>query len=194
MDRVPIKDSPKLMEAVIQEMQVSLGDAANGLPWLDHVFGRAETTMCDYHGRKDYRVPSVYVGGGKYEQIVPDRRDWGNYAFFYTEGELDVVESIMVRPYFRLSGEVSLVVWGDLRDLESQDDRNVESVRDAVLQALGRIRLTRGHVRWRRVYDEGVDVWRRYSCKEMDGQLMMWPYFGFRFVGEIECDSGCDEG
>lgn len=81
MDRIPIKDSPKLMEAVIQEMQVSLGDAANGLPWLDHVFGKAETTMCDYHGRKDYRVPSVYVGGGKYEQIVPDRRDWGNYAF-----------------------------------------------------------------------------------------------------------------
>ena len=39
IDRIPLKNEPRLMEAVVQQMQVQLGA---GLSWLDHIFGKAE--------------------------------------------------------------------------------------------------------------------------------------------------------
>ena len=88
MDRIPLKAEPKLMDAVIQQMQVALG---GGLTWLDHVFGKAERVEHNISELKQYYqkhmheepfyTPAVYVGGGKYERIVPDMPDWGNYAF-----------------------------------------------------------------------------------------------------------------
>lgn len=195
MERIPIKDNPKLFEGVIQQIQLALGDAESGLTWLDHIFGKAEKVKRDYPGHKDFRVPSVYVGAGKYEEIVPDANDWGNYAFFYMEEPQDLEEYSRVQPYYRLRGDVNLIVWGDSRDIESQDDRNLESIKSEILQVLGGITLTQGgRVLWRRVYEQGRDVFDEYSFKEEDGQLTMWPYFAFRFKGEIECWSGCVEG
>ena len=202
MDRTPTKNSPKLMEAVIQEMQLSLGES---LAWLNHVFGLAERTSRDYNDNRQYydkrqgihepwreteTSPSVYVGNGKYEQITPDSRDWGNYAFFYLDERQDLSSWSRVMPYFEIEGDVNLVVWGDLRDIESEDDRNLESVKSQVLQALGEMRLTSGRVGWSRVY-EGKEVFDDFTNKDYLGLNTMWPYFAFRFEGEIRCNSGC---
>lgn len=193
-----MKAQPKLFEAVIQEMQVQMGA---GLAWLNHVFGKDEKTAVDYatlrqyhqkHEQKEtYHLPSVYVGGGKYESIVPDRRDWGNYAFFYMEEPQEVSGGRRVPPYFDLEGTVNVIVWGDSRDIEAQDDRNLESIKKQVLDVLGGMRLTTGRVEWERVYEQDKGVFEEYSMSEMDGQYMMWPYFAFRFKGKIVCHSGC---
>lgn len=200
IDRIPIKDAPRLMEAVIQEMQVQLG---GGLTWLTHVFGKAEKTVRDYaelnqyyqkheHQRAFY-TPSVYVGGGKYESIVPDRKDWGNYAFFYLEEPTEVSGGRKLMPYFDLRGTVNLVVWGDTRDIEAADDRNLESIKADILQVLGGMQLTAGRVNFNggRIYEQDNGVFREYSMFEEYGQYMMWPYFAFRFQFEVECNSGC---
>ncbi len=152
MDRIPLKAQPRLMEAVIQEMQVQLGA---GLSWLDHIFGKAEKVARDYselrqyyekhEHRKTVFLPSVYVGSGKYESIVPDRKDWGNYAFFYLEEPTEVTASRRVMPYFDLRGTANLIVWGDTRDIEAADDRNLESIKADILNVLGGMRLTSGH-------------------------------------------------
>ena len=198
MDRIPLKAEPKLMDAVIQQMQVALG---GGLTWLDHVFGKAERVEHNISELKQYYqkhmheepfyTPAGYVGGGKYERIVPDMPDWGNYAFFYLDRRQEVTEQAKVPPYFHFRGEVSLVVWGDSRDIEAEDDRNLESIKLQVWNALGAMRLTDGRVRWTEVIENSEEVFSEYSIKEAYGQLLMHPYFAFRFVGEIECESGC---
>jgi hypothetical protein len=198
MDRIPIKTAPKLMEAVIQEMQVQLG---SGLSWLTHVFGKAEKTARDYEKLRQYYqkhehreafyTPSVYVGGGKYESIVPDRRDWGNYAFFYLGEPTEVSGGRRMMPYFDLEGEVNMIVWCDTRDIESQDDRNLESIKSQILQVLGGMTLTTGHVEWERIYEQDKGVFEEYSIFEMDNQYCMWPYYAIRLKGRISCNSGC---
>ena len=198
MDRIPLKAEPKLMDAVIQQMQVALG---GGLTWLDHIFGKAERVEHNISELKQYYqkhmheepfyTPAVYVGGGKYERIVPDMPDWGNYAFFYLDRKQEVTEQAKVPPYFRFKGEVSLIVWGDSRDIESEDDRNLESIKLQVWNVLGGMRLTDGRVRWTEVIENSEEVFSEYSIKEAYGKLLMWPYFGFRFVGEISCDTSC---
>ena len=190
MDRIPKKNAPRLFEAVIQEMQDALGA---GLPWLDHVFGKAERVQREYRGMKHYYLPSVYVGWGKYEQVTPDRRDWGNYCFFYLEDPQDVSDQVRVMPFFRLTGDVSLVVWGDLRNIEALDDRNLETIKADVLQVLGNMQLTTGRVVWERIWEQDKGVFEEYSLSEEDGQYMMWPYFAFRFKGTVTCDTGCVE-
>lgn len=198
IDRIPIKSEPKLFEAVIQQMQVALG---GGLTWLDHVFGKAErvehniSELRQYYQKhmhdEPFFTPAVYVGGGKYERIVPDKQDWGNYAFFYMDRRQDLGDQTRMMPYFRLKGEVSLVVWGDSRTIESEDDRNIESIKSDILQVLGGMMLKDAVVRWTEVYENSEEVWREYSIREAVGKLAMHPYFCFRFVGEIECNSGC---
>lgn len=185
---VPIKNSPKLMEAVIQEMQVQL---AAGLPWLRSVFGKAERTQVKDQGHKFYS-PSVYIGNGKYERIVPDARGWGNYAFFYLDAGDDIGRSSRVQPYFDLEGELNLVVWCDTRDIEAEDDRNTESIKNAILNVLGGMRLTKGSVEWERVFEEDRDVWEHYSQREESGETMMWPFYGCRIKGTIRCNTGCE--
>lgn len=197
IERIPTKNSPKLFEAVIQEMQVQMGA---GLAWLNHVFGKSEKTAVDYsvlrqyyqkHEHKEaYYLPSVYVGGGKYESIVPDRRDWGNYAFFYMEEPQELSGGRRVPPYFDLEGTVNVIVWGDSRDIEAEDDRNLESIKKQVIDVLGGMHLTAGRVEWERIY-EREDVFKEYSMSEMDGQYLMYPYFAFRIKGKIVCNSGC---
>ena len=198
IERIPLKAQPRLFEAVIQEMQVQMGA---GLAWLNHVFGKAEKTAVDYavlrqyyqkqEHKEAYYLPSVYVGGGKYESIVPDRRDWGNYAFFYMEEPQEVSGGRRVPPYFDRDGTVNVIVGGDSRDIEAEDDRNLESIKCQVLQVLGGMRLTTGRVEWEKVYEQDKGVFEEYSMSEMDGQYMMWPYFAFRVKGRIECNSGC---
>lgn len=200
IERIPLKSQPRLFEAVIQEMQVHLGA---GLSWLNHVFGKAEKTAVDYtvlrqyyqkHEHKEaYYLPSVYVGNGKYENIVPDRRDWGNYAFFYLEEPQEVSGGRRVPPYFDLEGTVNVIVWGDSRDIEAQDDRNLESIKNGVLNVLGGMQLTTGRVEWERVYEQDKGVFEEYSMSEMDGQYLLHPYFAFRVKGKIVCNSGCVE-
>ena len=200
IERIPTKNSPRLFEDVIQEMQVQMGA---GLAWLNHIFGKAEKTAVDFavlrqyyqkHEHKGaYYLPSVYVGGGKYESIVPDRRDWGNYAFFYMEEPQEVSGGRRVPPYFDLDGTVNVIVWGDSRDIEAEDDRNLESIKNEVLNVLGGMRLTTGRVEWERIYEQDKGVFEEYSMSEMDGQYMMWPYFAFRVKGRIQCNSGCIE-
>lgn len=188
MERVPIKNQPRMMEALIQEMQVQLAD---GLPWLKHVFGKAERTQHKVEGHKFYE-PSVYVAKGKYERIVPDARAWGNYAFFYLDGDERVTRSARVMPYYDLEGELNLIVWGDLRDIEAEDDRNVESVKWQVVQVVGGMRLTKGRVELERIYEQDREVWENYSFREEVGETMMWPYFGFRLRFRAECNSECE--
>ena len=198
MERIPVKNSPKLFEAVIQEMQVQL---ANGLQWLDHVFGKAEKTVCDHdvlrqyyqknERREVFNTPSVYVGNGKYESIVPDKKDWGNYAFFYTEESQKVNGGRRVQPYFDMEGTVNLVIWCDTRDIEAEDDRNLESIKSQILPVLGTMQLTTGYVEWERIYEQDKNVFGEYSMFEEFGQYMIAPYCAFRFEGTVVCNSGC---
>ena len=122
---------------------------------------------------------------------MPDRKDWGNYAFFYLGKPTEVKGWRKVKPYYDLACDVNLVIWLDTRDIEAEDDRNLESIKSEVLQVLGAMQLTTGRVEWERIYEQDKGVFEEYSVYEMDNQYMMWPYAAFRFKGRISCNTGC---
>ena len=86
---------------------------------------------------------------------------------------------------------LNLIIWLDTRDIEAEDDRNLESIKSQVLQVLGAMQLTTGRVEWERIYEQDKGVFEEYSIYEMDNQDMLWPYAGFRFKGRISCNTGC---
>ena len=77
LKRVILRSRPFLYDKVIQDMQQTMADA---LPWLDHIFGRAERLVKKIDGIRQY-TPNVYLGKGEYLPVTPDSR-LGNYSFF----------------------------------------------------------------------------------------------------------------
>lgn len=61
MDRVPIIKNPELFDRVIANIQKGLAD---GLPWLNYSFGRAERLVKSIQGKR-YYTPNIYVGGNR---------------------------------------------------------------------------------------------------------------------------------
>ena len=59
MDRVIKIENPELVDRVINQIQDGL---ANNLPWLNHVFGRAERLVKSINGKKYYE-PHSYISG-----------------------------------------------------------------------------------------------------------------------------------
>lgn len=185
IDRVPLMTSPKLADALIEEMQLGL---AEKLPWLDHVFGRAERLIKIINGKR-YYTPNVYIGRNEYELIAPDS-NFGNYCFFdvsepqdisFSVGDLNVIES----PF-------SIIFWVDMRTLENADERNREAVKQSILRVLNKqIFPKRGYYWINRIYEHAENVFKGYTLEEVDNQFLMHPFAGWRFEGVLRIKDVC---
>lgn len=184
MDRVILQKNPQLFDKVIAEMQQGI---AKCVPWLDHIFGRAERLVKIVNGRK-YYTPNVYVGGTEYMPVAPDS-GIGNFAFFVTE---DPTEIIDFTPGIgnTLQSPFGLIVWMDMRTIG--DDRNTMSVKAELLHVLGRKFLIRSG-RWEisEIYERAENIYRGFSIDEVDNQFLMHPYAGFRFNGTLYTMEEC---
>lgn len=185
IERVPTKPQPKLFDKLIGAMQKGLAD---NLPWLTHSFGKAERLIKVIKGRR-YYTPNLYVGNGEYMNIEPDS-DLGNYSFFVLEEPQNITyergqRNIITAPY-------SLVVWFDLRKVETEDLRNTEAIKQNILRVLnGEIFTREGRYSVRRVYEKAEKVFEGFTLDEVDNQFLMHPFAGFRFEGEMEIEDEC---
>ena len=169
--------SPKLFDRIIQNLQ----DGLAGLSWLDHIFGRCERLVKEVEGHR-YFTPNVYMGGEEYELLTPDNTDLGNYCFFVMEEPQKVTYSVGVQSHLR--SPFSLIVWVDMRTVgAAYDDRNTESLKEAVLKAVRRSWVKQGAVILDRVYERAENVFQGFTLDEVDNQYLMPPDWGMRVTG-----------
>lgn len=182
-----------MLDRVIGRIQSGL---AEGLPWLDAAFGRAQriTRMID---GKRIVTPNVYCGGWQghgendYIEVSPDSHI-GNFCFF----EIEDPQTIDAGPWNRtITTPFGLVFWLDLRRVYGEpDNRNTEYLKAQVLKLLaGREgwHLEAGRVTTARIYERVENIYRGYTLSEIDAQFLMHPFAGFRIDGTLMYDELC---
>lgn len=174
-----------LFDKPIQSLQDALGE----LSWLDHIFGRSERLVQMQNGRKVF-TPNVYAGNNEYIQLLPDNTALGNFCFFVLDEPNVVGEPMGIQN--RLRAPFSLIVWVDMRNVETNDARNTEYVKEQLLKTIRRAWKRHGAVELNRVYQRAENVFDGYSLDEVDNQYLMQPFAGFRITGELIVDEECD--
>lgn len=185
IERIPIRENPKLFDITISELQKGLAD---NLQWLDHSFGKAERLVKTINGKR-YYSPNIYIGKNEYELIAPDS-NFGNYSFFVLEEPQNV--DWYAGDTTEIESPFSLIVWVDMRTIDDIDERNTEAVKQQVLRALnGGILIRTGTVRINKIYERAENVFNGFTLDEIDNQFLMHPYAGFRFSGKIKINDEC---
>lgn len=186
MVRIPIKSNPKLFDKAFSYIQEALGV---NIPWLDHIFGKAERLVKDINGKR-YYTPNVFVGGKEYEDIEPDTRYLGNYSFFTLDEPQELSHEVGENTH--LKAPFSLIVWCDLRKVGMDAERNTEAVKQELLQCLhGSVWMRHGHFKLTKVWEKAENIFKGFTLDEIDSQFLMQPYCGWRFEGIIEISTEC---
>lgn len=187
IDKIPIRKNPQLFDLVIASLQQGL---AKTLPWLDHVFGRAERLVKVINGKRVYS-PNIYIGGNEYRLIAPDS-NFGNYCFFTLDDPQNV--NWVVGETSKYNAPFSLIVWVDMRTIEQYDERDTEGVKRQIMRALnGEIWLRHGSVKIDKIYERAENVFAGFTLDEVDNQFLMHPYCGWRFTGLMSVSDNCIE-
>lgn len=185
ISRIPKKETPYLFDTLIEQIQDHIG---NEIPWLDHIFGKAERLVKEINGRA-YRLPYVHVGNGEYIGVAPDSH-LGNFVFFEIDDPQEVEYN--VKYINTVKADVSLILWCDLRTITITKDRNTEGVKNDILTvANGGFYNAYGRVQFTSIYEEKDNVFRRYDLDELDNQFMMYPYYALRLKGRMFVNQDC---
>lgn len=193
MSNAPVIPDAVMLDRVLASIQAALAD---GLPWLDAAFGRAQRVTRMVDGKRIV-TPNVYCGGWKghgpfdYTEVSPDSKI-GNFSFF----EIEDPQTIDAGPWDRtIKTPFGLVFWLDLRRVYgTETNRNLEYLKAQVLRLLaGRTgwHLPSGRIVTARIYDRVENIYRGYTLSEIDNQFLMHPFAGFRIDGLLEYDELC---
>lgn len=187
---LPNITTPYLFDKVIGEMQQAL---KNGLPWLQHSFGRAERLIKVIDGKRIY-TPNVYKGNDQYEVLLPDDR-MRCFSFFVLSEPQEMLNR--VQNEIRIKAPFSLIVWFDLRLVEKvmqlPDERNTEQVKEQILGVLNTAFPKKGSFTVQRIYERAENVFEGFTLDEVQNQFLMSPFAGFRFYGELIVTNDCNQ-
>ena len=185
LERVMTDGRTHLFDGVVSAIGKGLADS---LPWLDHVFGRAERLVKDVSGIRKY-TPNWYVGKDEYIQLLPDQ-GLGNFCFFVMDEPEDVAWAVGERS--QLSVGFSLIVWLDMRTVEDDDVRDTERVKEQMLHVLnGGIWLRNGSYLIDEIYNRAENIYSGFTLEEVQNQFLMSPFCGFRFHGTMRINNAC---
>lgn len=183
MDRIPIKTNPKLFDLAVSQLQTALGD---NLPWLDYSFGLCERLTDIKDGRK-FHSANLYLGGGRYEQIMPCD-ELGNFSFFYLRDtqNFSTNERVIKSPF-------SLIIWYNLDKVSlATDERNREAIKEQILGILKQ-RLFSSWLTLSKIYEKTESIFADFSYEHTNNQFLMSPYAGLRIDGEIKVIRPCEQ-
>ena len=185
--RITLRTNPQMFDRVIQDLQQGL---ASELPWLDHSFGRCERLVTIRNGQH-YYTPNLYIGGGEYIPVTPDK-ELGNYSFFVLAEPENVISPN--HQTLEMKTQFSLILWFDLRTTDPHDERNIEEIKAEILRVINYTAWMRnGHIHCGKVYTHAESIYQGFSLDEVDNQFLMSPYCGFRFTGEMVVTDICRE-
>lgn len=192
-DNYPVIPGAVMLDRVLAGIQRGL---AEGLPWLDVAFGRAQRLTKMQEGRRIV-TPGVYCGGWRghgendYIEVSPDA-GIGNFSFF----EVDDPQTVEPGPWARtIRAPFSLIIWFDLRRVYGErTNRNTEYLKTQIYRLLNGNEgwhLDQGRLELNRCYERVENIYRGYTLSEIDNQFLMHPFTGFRFEGVLEFDEPC---
>lgn len=185
------KDSPVLLDKVLQDMQKSLKEK---LVWLDYAFWRAYKLVQHRQDGNKFIYPAIYNGRGEYVSLLPND-NFGNFSWFDIYDPQKITQVVQSLPQYTFSG--AIVFWYDLSRIYSDDTvLHTEEIKDEILRALTTpgIITTTGKLTIDNVYERFENIYKGYSIEkiystymysdediqDIDKQFFMYPYAGIR--------------
>lgn len=157
------------------------------LTWLDNSFGRA-WRIAKTQREKDYYFPAVYRDDNNYIDVSPDQK-LGNFSFFQIN-DPNRYENYG-DAFGKLTYNVSIIFWFDLRKIPGAERRNTEMVKDQILKTIYSTPFTSSNINITNIYETARNIYREYNIEEIDNQFLMQPFAGFRFEGELIIQQIC---
>lgn len=172
------KSNPVLLDRVIQDIQEYL---EKELKWLDFAFGRSYRIE-EPKGDKSYTFPAIYLGANEYQSVLPDD-SLGNFSFFelYDPTEVDNTNKTV-----RVSTKGAIIFW--LNFFSIYPDASMlypEEIKAEIIRALQNCRLSSGHLKITKLYEQPANIYKGYDIKQIDNQYLMSPYYGLRVEIEL---------
>lgn len=187
---IHIKESPVLLDKVIQELQKVLMDK---LTWLNYAFGRGYKMVEHRTDGSKFVYPAMYNGKREYLSLMPND-NYGNFSWFDIYDPQIVISKIQGLPQIEFSG--ALIIWYDQRDIDADDEFVcTEEAKLEVLTVLSTPgNLKGGKLKVNSVYENFESIYRGYSIEKVynnynysgediqsiDKQYFMYPYAGLR--------------
>lgn len=179
----PVLTSATGIDYALKEIQDKLL-GGTGLSWLDNAYGRAKRrpeTLND----KTIIYPSVYVGNNEYLKLFPDTY-LGNFSFFVVDDGEEIISQS--RKNKEIKSNFSLIFWFNFETVytsETADGYTVENVKEQVSDFFNANIFPNSKFVWENVYNDGKNIYKGFTDKEIDNQFLMRPYGGFRLEGTI---------
>lgn len=169
--------NPELIDLALQEIQTNL---MSSLSWLTYAYGKAERRIYD----KGIVAPAVYVGNEEYLKLFPDEH-LGCFSFFIVK---DGSDFLVDRQAIEGNAEFSLVVWFDFTKVfpDDHDQRNTRNVIKLVTDVFRTKSFRYSSVLFESVFEDGNNIYKGFSDKEIENQFLMRPFGGFRLQGKIQ--------
>lgn len=182
---VPTITDPFDLDAAIQRIQTRL---SNELSWLEKSFGRARAHPSTINDNTRRIEPKVYQANGEYYPVLPNDA-LSSYSFFYVNGDRRPEDYSPNAPTLYELTRTSLVVWGNLRAIDQSKDYifTDELINDtrAVLNFSPDVTIIR-------LWDERpAEVFRGFTLDPNHRDLLMYPYFAFRFEFDLRYTITC---
>ena len=171
---IKFKDSPVLLDKVLQDIQKTL---MSKLKWLDYAFGKSYKMVEHRSNGEKFIYPAAYNGNGEYVSLLPND-NYGNFSWFDIYDPQDIVNNIQSRPQFTFRG--ALVFWYDLSSI--YEDKSViysEEIKEEIIRLLttpGFLK-TNSKLTIDRIYERPENVYKGYA---LDKQFFLYPYAGLQ--------------
>lgn len=188
---IPFKQSPLLLDKVLQDMQTVLKEK---LTWLNYAFGRAYKLVEHRPDGNKFIYPAAYNGNGEYVSLLPND-NFGNFSWFDIYDPQNITAVTQSLPQYTFSG--AIVFWYDLSSIfAEQDALYSEEIKDEVIRLLttpgiisttGRLTISDIYERFENIY-KGYSIEKVYNnyvykgegIQDIDKQFFMYPYAGLR--------------
>ena len=185
------KDSPVLLDKVLQDLQKSL---LKRLPWLNHAFGRGYKMVEHRSDGNKFIYPAMYNGHAEYVSLLPNDQ-FGNFSWFDIYDPQEITQVAQALPQYTFSGAIIFwynqeLVYDDASVLHTEEIKD-EIVRaltsPGIISTLGRLEITKIYERFENIY-KGYSIEKVYnefiysgeSIQDIDKQFFLYPYGGIR--------------
>lgn len=166
------------LDTIIEDLRAKF--EAN-IPWLEKSFGRAYLLPERLSDEVTYQYPQVYLDNGEYFNVMPND-SYQSYSWMIGKGSAASVEAglqpFTYQTYFQKRLDIHFFL--DLKKIDST--KNYVYTEELINDILNVLYTQRGLVVNEYIHETLIEVYEDYTIKEIDRDLLMYPFAGVRFV------------